>query len=160
MDNSAYQNRPESISIAEYISEIPDGINNFENWLNNDLLDFAKTTFKFSNQTLKENIHFARLLDNRDYESFIATSKSADKNIEDWKLLLEPIFNISDVPYLPQAFACINLGLDNAAISLLHQWIQNAWFKDESIRKILDEAKALVAVKNFQSDAGIKWRKN
>ncbi|NQY38006.1 MAG: hypothetical protein HRT37_24265 [Alteromonadaceae bacterium] len=54
----------------------------------------------------------------------------------------------------------INLGLDNAAISLLHQWIQNAWFKDESIRKILDEAKALVAVKNFQSDAGIKWRKN
>jgi len=106
------------------------------------------------NKTISSNIHFARLLDNQDYEEFIINSKTKDTDIEQWKSLLDPLFQMSDTPYLFQAAACINLSLDNAALSLLQRWIQSLWFEDKSIQKVFDGAKAIVAVRDNASKAG------
>jgi len=147
-------------SIELHISNLPNGITQFENWFNTGLLDFAKNIFSFLTETMSSNIHFARLLDNRDYEQFIIDSKTKDTDIEQWKSILEPIFQMSDTPYLVQAAACINLSLDNAALSLLHKWIQSLWFEDKSIQKVFDDAKAIVAIRNNASKAGKKGATN
>jgi len=153
---SYFAARDPNVSIENHISNLPDGIPQFENWLNTGLLSFAKNIFSFLNETMNSNIHFARLLDNHDYETFIIKSKTKDTNIEQWKSLLNPLFQMSDTPYLLQAAACINLSLDNAALSLLHKWIQSLWFEDKSIQKVFDGAKAIVAIRNNASKAGKK----
>jgi len=151
---SYFAARDPNESIELHISNLPSGIPQFENWFNTGLLDFAKNIFSFLTETMSSNIHFARLLDNRDYEKFIIDSKTKDTDIEQWKSILEPIFQMSDTPYFIQAAACINLSLDNAALSLLQKWIQSLWFEDRSIQKVFDDAKAIVAIRNNASNAG------
>lgn len=150
------RNRPNDVSLAQHIANIPEGISKFNDWFSNELFDFAKSLFSISNQLIKPDIHLARLMDNRDYDAFIINSKTPETHIERWQSILEPIFQISDKPYFAQAHACMNLGLDNAAISLLHKWIQSAWFEEQSIDKVLDEAKAIVAIRDHNSKAGKK----
>jgi len=148
--------RKTNVSIEQHISNLPDGISQFENWFNSGLLDFAKDIFSSLTETMNSNIHFARLLDNRNYDEFIINSKTKDTDIEQWKSLLEPLFQLFDTPYLVQASACINLSLDNAALSLLHLWLQSLWFDDKSIQRVFDDAKAIVAIRNEHASAGKK----
>jgi len=151
--------RQSSISIEQHIADLPDGIQNFEDWFNSGLLGFAKNMLSALSKNMNSNIHFSRLLDNQDYETFIIDSKTKDTNVEQWKSLLNPIFQISNTHYLAQASACINLSLDNAALSLLHLWVQSLWFEDKSIRKVFDDAKAIVAIRDNASKAGKKGAK-
>ena len=150
------KSRQDNISIEEHLSKIPCGINKFEEWFNGGLLVFAKEILFSLDTKMEANIHFARLFDNRDYDAFIINSKIKDTDIEQWKLLLEPIFQISETPYLTQAFACINLSLDNAALSLLNQWIQSLWFDDQSVKKVFDDARKIEAIRNEHAKAGKK----
>lgn len=150
------RSRQDNISIEKHISVMPCGISKFEEWLNDGLLDFAKEIFSSLNIEMSSNMDFARLVDNRDYDAFIINSKTKDTDIEQWKLLLEPIFQMSETPYLTQAFACINLSLDNAALSLLQQWIQSLWFKDKSLKNVFDDARKIEAIRNEHAKAGKK----
>jgi hypothetical protein len=151
---SYFAARDPNESIELHISNLPNGIPQFESWFNTGLLDFAKNMLSFLTETMNSNIHFARLLDNQDYEAFIINSKTKDTDAVKWQSLLKPIFQISQTPYLAQAAACINLSLDNSALSLLQRWIQSLWFEDKSIQKVFDDAKAIVAVRDSASKAG------
>jgi hypothetical protein len=151
---SYFAARDPNESIELHVSNLPNGIPHFESWFNTGLLDFTKNLLPFLTQAMNCNIHFARLLDNQDYETFITNSKTKDTDIEQWKSLLNPLFQMSDTPYLIQAAACINLSLDNSALSLLQRWIQSLWFEDKKIQKVFDDAKAIVAVRDSASKAG------
>jgi hypothetical protein len=153
---SYFATRDPNGSIELHVSNFPSGIEQLENWLNAGLLDFAKNIFTYLTANINSNIHLARLLDNQDYEKFIINSETKDTNIEQWKLRFEPIFKMSETPYLTQAAACVNLSLDNAALSLLQLWVQTLWFEGKSIRKVFDDARVIVAIREHASKAGKK----
>ncbi|MEH6383398.1 MAG: hypothetical protein V7780_02255 [Colwellia sp.] len=148
--------RKSNITLEKHLSDIPDGITNFEAWLEETFIKLAKDMFLYLKENMVTDVNFAKLLENQNYEEFIVNSKTKDTNIEQWKGLLEPIFQSSEKNHLAQASACITFSLENAASTLIHNWVQSLWFEDKSIQKVFDDAKAIVAIRNNASKAGKK----
>ena len=87
--------RKSNITLEKHLSDIPDGITNFEAWLEETFIKLAKDMFLYLKENMVTDVNFAKLLENQNYEEFIVNSKTKDTNIEQWKGLLEPIFQSS-----------------------------------------------------------------
>lgn len=152
-------NRDESISIALHIANIPQGIEYFENWFQDGLFLFVAEIFDTLKQTLPEDkvyLSFAQFLDNKDFNTLVNKSKFSKEDEQKIGILFLPMLKNPEFEPLMQAMACMYVDLNNSANSLLKQWIQTLWFDGNDIQKVIDEAKAIVAVKDNATKAGKK----
>jgi hypothetical protein len=150
-------NREDSKCIAQHIAEIPQGISYFEEWFSKGLLSFATNILNSLQTTIdKDKIYpaFAQLLDDKDLQAFFENSEFSKEDEKNLSNMLLPLISDSELEILTQALSCIYVGLENSAVSLLKLWAQDLWFDGHDIKKILDKAKAIAAIKEHYSKAG------
>lgn len=151
------KSREKGKSLALHIADIPTGVDSFEDWFNSGLLTFASNILNSLQSTLaKDKVYltFAHLLDSKDLKEFFERSDFNEVDEEKLSGMLAPFLSDSELDLFLQALSCIYVGLDNSAKSLLKLWIQALWFDGDDIQKTLDNAKAILAIREHSSKAG------
>jgi len=150
-------NRDSSQCIATHIANMPQGIAHFENWFQSGLLKFVSGILNDLKKTIpadKVFLTFAQFLDNKDFDLFIRKSKFNEQEEKNIKNSFSLLLLSSEFDLVMQGMACLYLDLNNAAKSLLKLWIQSLWFDGDEIQNILDEAKAILTIRNNAAKAG------
>jgi len=160
--------RPEEIDLALYLSQIPNGVESFEKWVNTGFYGLAEDILINLKALIPPSVGFiylAQFFDDHNYDNYFKNAKIPPELHGEIKSSFEIMFSEPGLTLFSQAIGCASIGLFNSSISLMTLVIQKLICENEDIYKTISNAKKIEtenkkATKDSLTSNSIKHNKN